>query len=119
MSVRLRRRWSVEEKQRIVAQTKVPGSSVSEVARRYDVNANMVFKWLRDARFNSAVDGEPEAVSFLPVEVSAGSVISEREASSVGSAGRIEIRLTNGCRLEISGAFDADAVIRLARGLCP
>ncbi len=33
-------------KRRIVAQTRVPGVSVSQVARRYDVNANMVFKWL-------------------------------------------------------------------------
>ena len=39
--------------------------SVSQVARRYDVNANLVFKWLRDPRFARGEEGCP----FLPVEV--------------------------------------------------
>ena len=63
---RRRRIWEDEEKRRIVAQTRVRGVSVSQVARRYDVNANMVFKWLRDPRFKPAEDDLP---SFLPVEV--------------------------------------------------
>ena len=37
---RKRRKWSAEEKCGIVAQTKVPGVSVPQVAHRYDVNAN-------------------------------------------------------------------------------
>jgi transposase len=41
---RRRRIWENEEKRRIVAQTRVPGVSVSQAARHYDVNANMVFK---------------------------------------------------------------------------
>ena len=49
-----------------MAQTGVPGISVSQVARRYDVNANMVFKWLRDPQFKPS---EEEAASFLPVAV--------------------------------------------------
>ena len=44
---RKRRKWSDEEKCRIVAQTKVPGVSVPQVAHRYDVNANLIFKWVR------------------------------------------------------------------------
>jgi transposase len=63
---RRRRIWEDEEKRRIVAQARVPGVSVSQVARRYDVNANMVFKWLRDPRFMPSADDLP---SFLPVEV--------------------------------------------------
>ncbi len=53
MSIKRRKRrlWDDDEKRRIVAQTRVPGVSVSQVARRYDVNANLVFKWLRDPRF--------------------------------------------------------------------
>jgi transposase len=65
---RLRRLWEDDEKIQIVAQTRVPGVSVSQVARRYDVNANLVFRWLRDPRFNRLSDEEPTA-SFLPVEV--------------------------------------------------
>ncbi len=50
MKRRKRRLWDDDEKHRIVAQTRVPGVSVSQVARCYDVNANLVFKWLRDPR---------------------------------------------------------------------
>ena len=49
---RRRRNCSDEEKRMICAQTKLPGVSVSQVARRYDVNANLVFIWLKDERYN-------------------------------------------------------------------
>ena len=62
-----RRFWSDEEKRRIVAQARLAEVSVSEVARRYDVNANLVFTWLRDPRFAA----EADAPAFLPVTVSA------------------------------------------------
>ena len=65
---RMRRRWSREEKRRIVAQTLVPEVSVSQVARRYDLNTDLVFKWRRDPELRPAVVPEPEP-SFLPVEV--------------------------------------------------
>ena len=48
---RKRRVWSDDEKRTICSQTRVPGVSVSQVARRYDVNANLVFKWLREGWF--------------------------------------------------------------------
>ncbi len=66
---RKRRKWSDEEKIRIVAQTKVPSVSIPEVAHRYDVNANLIFKWVRDPRYSINIDIDPEALSFLPVEV--------------------------------------------------
>jgi transposase len=65
---RKRRFWDDAEKIRIIAQTRVPGVSVAQVARRYDVNANLIFKWLRDPRFSSAPD---PGVDFLPVTITA------------------------------------------------
>ena len=65
---RTRRFWSDDEKRRIVAQSYAPGVSVSVVARRYDVNANLIFTWRRDPRYQLAEDGEGTP-SFLPVEV--------------------------------------------------
>ena len=113
---RRRRIWEDDEKRRIVAQTRVPGVSVSQVARRYDVNANMVFKWLRDPRFMPSADDLP---SFLPVEVlpdaSPGAAMVNGDAVALGS--RIEITLSNGLSLCVSGGFDVDAVSRLVRGL--
>ena len=55
-----RRRWSEAEKRRIVAESYQPGVSVSVVARRNDVNANLVFNWRRQFR---------EAGGFVPVFV--------------------------------------------------
>lgn len=109
---RKRRHWDDDEKRRIVGQTHVPGVSVSQVARRYDVNTNMVFKWLRDPRFKPPED---EAHSFLPVEV-----VVEPPAPILDVAcpdAKIEITLANGHRMSISGAFDPEPVVRLARGL--
>ena len=48
---RRRRNWSDDEKRMICAQTRVRGVSVSQVARRYDVNANQVFNWLKEPSF--------------------------------------------------------------------
>jgi len=114
---RKRRKWSAEEKCRIVAQTKVPGVSVPQVAHRYDVNANLIFKWVRDPRYCSDVDNETDSLSFLPVEVSQNNLPIEtvRDCSEV--RGVIKISLANGLHMEISGNFDSDAVVRLARGL--
>ena len=42
-----RKRWSVEEKRRIVELTLVPGASVARVAQAEGVNANQVFLWRR------------------------------------------------------------------------
>ena len=110
--MRQRRFWDDEEKRRIVAQTQVPGSSVSRVARRYDVNANLVFKWLRDPRFKPEEDDLP---SFLPVELVPAAAMTGRHSVTLES--RIEIKLSNGHKLTVSGGFDPDVVSRLVRGM--
>ena len=65
---RVRRRWSEEEKRRIVAQTLILGVTVSQMAHRYDVNRSQVFTWRRDPRLRAGASQDPEA-SFVPVEV--------------------------------------------------
>ena len=109
---RRRRIWEDDEKRRIVAQTRVPGVSVSRVARRYDVNANMVFKWLRDPRFMPSADDLP---SFLPVEVlpDASPAQPWRMAMAVASDSRIEITLSNGL-IPTAPRFDSRGFPRAA-----
>ena len=46
-SVQRRRRWSTEEKVRIVEETYLPGNSVSLVARHHGIAANQLFAWRR------------------------------------------------------------------------
>lgn len=45
-----RRRWTPEEKGRIVASTFAPGAKVSEVARQYDLSPQHLFQWRRQAK---------------------------------------------------------------------
>lgn len=124
---RLRRLWEDDEKRRIVVQTRVPGISVSQVARRYDVNANLIFKWLRDPRFNSSAEEESGA-SFLAVEVVGeppvlgppviDPPVVDAPVNEAGASGsQIEIVLPTGHRISVSGAYDPDALCRLVRGL--
>src|ERR1700735_5651204 len=44
-----RRKWSAEEKARIVAETLEPGARVAEAARRWQVCPQQVFGWRREA----------------------------------------------------------------------
>ena len=71
MGSRKRRSWSDEEKRSICHQTTAPGVSVAQVARRYAMNGNQIFNWLKDERFAPGVDvGEIEDGVFLPVAIS-------------------------------------------------
>ncbi len=103
----------------ICAQTRVPGVSVSQVARRYDANANLVFTWLRDPRFRPDETAVEKQKAFLPVEV-----IEERQdvcrgvgAPAPTSEGHIELELAGGHRLRVVGSYDPEALVRLIRGL--
>ena len=50
--VERRRRWSREDKSRIIEETLAPGAKVSEVARRHGISASLVFTWRRQSRAN-------------------------------------------------------------------
>ena len=47
--VQRRRRWTPEEKLRMVEETFLPGNSVSRVARMHGVAPNQLFSWRRQA----------------------------------------------------------------------
>src|SRR5690348_15986087 len=62
-----RRRWSAEEKARIIAETLEPGGRVSEVARRWQVCPQQVYGWRRQARLDlSGPTTEPALCSLPP-----------------------------------------------------
>lgn len=115
--------WSDEEKLAICRQTRVSGVSVSQVARRYDVNANLVFTWLRDSRFAShdtAAEKAPLGSSaFLPVETVGRPQGEELVPAPDPAPGTIEIDVVGGPRLRIVGPYNPEALVRLIRGLSP
>lgn len=98
-----------------MAETLEPGSSVSIVARRHDVNANQVFKWRRELAPEpmSAMAG---SVPLLPVEI-----VSEPPAEPrprVRRSGVIEIVFGCGARVCLRGEVSPETlrqVIELLR----
>lgn len=97
-----RRRWSAEDKARIIAETLVAGARVSEVARRWQLSPQQVFGWRRAARLamTTATTGGSITTGFVPIVTEAGPVTSVPQAS----APVIEVRL-------------AGAVVRVASGM--
>jgi transposase-like protein len=43
-----KRRFGSEDRQRIVAEAEQPGGSLSEVARRYDIDRRILCRWKRE-----------------------------------------------------------------------
>ncbi|MGJ0531941.1 IS66-like element accessory protein TnpA [Methylocystis sp.] len=62
-----RRRWSEEDRSRILAAISEPGAVVADVARREDICTSLVYKWRRAARGDQRVD----ACGFSPVIIAA------------------------------------------------
>jgi transposase len=104
-----RRRWSRDVKRQLVAETLEPGSSVSIVARRHDVNANQLFKWRHEL-----AGPIPTAAALVPVAVTpeptTGRVAAQPALVPKSAPGRIEIVLSGGVRVRIEGAVDPAAV---------
>ncbi len=118
MARRTKRLWTDEEKRSICLQTTTPGVSVARVAQRYAMNANLIFKWLRDPRYAPEPLAEPDAACFLPVEIVGRPFHDDSEAAAGPvTTGAIEIDTACGHRLRISGAYDPEALARLIRGL--
>ena len=118
---RSKRLWTDEEKRSICLQTVAPDVSVAQVARRYALNANMIFKWLRDARYvPGSTQGALDAPVFLPVEIvkpTRSEAVRPVLPNSVLPDCLLEIEIAGGHRLRVSGAYDPEALARLIRGL--
>jgi transposase len=64
-----RRRFSADDKARIVDETLGPGVVVSEIARRHGLTPQQLFGWRRQARQAAPADVDREASRFVPVVV--------------------------------------------------
>lgn len=97
-----RRRFSEEDKRRIVDEASQPGCSVSQTARRYGIAVRVLFRWKEASKAEA---------SFAPVQVTdAAPVI---EGPSVLSVPGIEVELAGGRRLRFDGDADPETVRRL------
>ncbi|NSY39316.1 transposase [Leisingera sp. ANG59] len=125
-----KRFWSDEEKRTICRQTRAPGVSVAQVARRYAMNSNLLFTWLRDPRFAPAdheISSNPgDGDLFLPVEITEFATEPDPRADLAGTsrstdarvlAQRVDITLSDGRRVVVEGPTALSAVLGLVKGL--
>jgi transposase len=113
MARRYRRFWPDDEKRRIVDETRAPGISVSAVARRHRMNANLLFTWMRDPRFSAA----KEAPQLLPVDISDAPVIEAEQSRPEISRGQVEVELPSGVRFRCDADIDPVHFARLVSAL--
>jgi transposase len=113
---RRRRFWSSDEKRRMIVESLAPGASVSKVAQRYGVNANLLFTWRRQ-RGAAAANGEAEPVKLLPVTVAEAEGPAASRAAPPEPNGRMEIVLSGGERIIVGVDVDATALARVVRAL--
>lgn len=110
-----RRRWSDEEKGRIVAEAIAPGAVTADVARRHDLAPQHLWNWIRAAKQGHFALPADEMPAFVPV-VSADSAQANQGAHGRRPGlieiviGAITVRVPGGAE-----ARDVEAVLRAVR----
>ena len=113
-----RRRWSDDDKARIVAETLEPGAVVSEVARRWQVCAQQVFGWRREMRRGAVTPTAP--LDFVPIVPAAPPAGPEPSSSTTPTpsppAPPVEVELA-GAVLRVPPGTDAALLTTVLRAI--
>jgi transposase len=112
-----RRRWSAEDKARIIAETLAPGARVSEAARRWQVCSRQVFGWRRaarrDMRTAPVTTVAPVSSGFVPIITEANPVTTVPPAATPV----IEVRLAGAVVRVVPGVDDAAQLTAVLRAI--
>ena len=101
-----KRRWPLELKARIVAETLIEGATVNAVAKRYELIPSSVSDWRRMARMGKLVLPNLDGMDFVPVQIEAAkpSVLGPTPISHSGTLdvikGDVIVRLDSGATPE-------------------
>jgi transposase len=120
-SIERRRRWSTAEKVRLVAAMDERGAVVTEIARRAEVNASLLYRWRRDLK------GARRTPTFVPVRVAPeasdacpeGAPICSPQSPPMARPPSITIAFGERVRLTIEGAPDAATLANVIGALTP
>ena len=116
-----RRRWTLEEKQRIVAESFSAPRVVSATARRHGLSTSQLFAWRRQARDGALV--AEDVRGFMPAVITADSPRAAATAETTlpptgdpatrPNGGRMAIVLSGGNRVIVGNDVDAAALRRV------
>lgn len=127
-SVERRRRWSQEDKERLVAACLEPGASVSEVARAAGCHVSQLFRWRKQlctisdsTATDRATPAPAPSPQFVPVTISnAVSLPSPDQPSEPAPPQRarrkpsiVTIELGRGKRIRVDSDIDTEALGRI------
>jgi len=117
-----RRRWSLEDKLRMVSETHAAGACVKQVAARYDISSGLLFTWRRQVREGKLAPRKTP--TFVPVHTLGASPapalptterVEKHTPRSV--AGQIEIELRDGSRVRVDGDVSLASLRRVIAAL--
>ena len=110
-----RRRWSDEDRARILAAISEPGAVIAEVARREDVCTSLVFKWRREMR--EAAEADARGFAPVVIEPAPSAPFSPTSPSCSGST-VIEVDLKE-ARVRIHAGAPSSAIAAALKALRP
>jgi transposase len=115
-SVQRRRRWSRDEKLRIVAESAQPERTASQVARAHGIAPGQLFTWRRQL-LSEALAGGVAGDGFVPVAIANEAAGMAPAASAAGGEGAIEIRLPNGIVIVVRNVVEVEPLRRVLSAL--
>jgi len=119
-----RRRWTDEEKLRIVEASLGGRGLVAETARRHDIGRTLLVRWRREYREGRLGAITEECPRFIPLAIATSDAL-EGNGAPLASAPATahlemaEITLVNGRRLSVAAAIDPVVLVRLVQALDP
>jgi transposase len=126
-----RRRWTIEQKQTIAAQSLAPGASPTDVARQHGISSGQLYTW-RQALLAAQPDAVARSVGgFARVEVAAAGTAKRATLGpaiaaatlpllpdpTAQAAGRIEIVLDDGTAVRVDAQVNERALRRVLAAL--
>jgi transposase len=123
-SVERRRRWSAQEKLRLVAESYRAAGGVGVVADRAGLHRSLLQRWRRQVRDGTLVADRLGAPGFVPLAIDDGATaVTPASTTAVAGAphgavrGLVEIDLPNGCRVRFDQDISMAALRRIIGAL--
>lgn len=109
-----RRRWSEEERLRVLAEAFSPGACVADVCRRHDISTSLIYTWRSKLRQTHA---EAEPSEPLVPTFAEAVVVDEDAGACAGAAPAMVIDLARGKRVSVFPSASPAQVVAVLKTL--